>query len=362
MTTNYINCNDFDPKNVDFGRHFNDTNGNFTKYPIYRYMDDTDTLSIVTDEIVMCYGGIPDKDNKYRLHNDQCFGIRIPLDSIGDIRNKGGESLCEIMREIDTLTRKSIDSRDFFKSGAGSTISLNENLSYTPCVRKGNDEGYYMVARLKTDNNGLIKTRVTTLDNDSDAQPMKIKTLDDLRKLMVHGSKIIFQIDLVKTVLILDEDDVGFGNKMVHSFIIKQMLIKPIEETSDNILVDSPAGKPDILTDLPAGKPDILAESIVISNKPNLAQQMKSKAEKSYSLLTDQMNKKVFDIVMYKIDSVASIGKFNTFFDLGLCGDLTATEKANLGIIVPHIVLKLRDHGFKARIGDKCSVFDVEWN
>lgn len=236
---NYLVPNDFDITKFNIPTEFR----NNVMFPKYKYDNEEDTLMIVTSEIVMYYGGIPQINDLLRPTDESCSYINIPFGCTGnsspddrpiEILNEGGRELCTVISAIDKLTQDMTDNPNFLvRHNDGTKQYVLSGCTYTQCEH----ENKYLSAQLdiesKWDNvlhkiddtkPTVIKTRVITLDNDGIPTFQKIKTLDDLRKFVRYGTKIIFQLELRKTSLDTTLDVPCHTLK--HSFVITQMLIK----------------------------------------------------------------------------------------------------------------------------------------
>ena len=264
-----IECDDFEEKKFDimkgFVDHGSDSSG-FTMFPKYKYDSGEDTLSFITGEIELCYGGIPKTDDKYRKTDDACLYFWVPLSARNGVKNKGGISLYNALSKIDKITKKSINSRtDFLKvidKSGKSVVKTKKNLAYTPCVREytpgaGNeddedeeksdddeDDKKEKFWRLKAkidieskwdstakkydaEKKTKIKTVVSLLDKHGKIKPKpeKLSVLDDMRRFVTFGSTVIMQLDLVKTFLSRGAIGAGKEKMIIHTFVVKQIVV-----------------------------------------------------------------------------------------------------------------------------------------
>ena len=260
----FIECEDFDKKKFDIMKGFkcqNDESPGYNSWPKYKYDDGEDNLSIVTGEIEMCYGGIPNVKEPHRKTDDDCLYVWIPLSERNGVKNKGGKQLLKVLSDIDKLTQNKLDNDKEYLTVSDSKgkkeLKSNKNIVISKCARdykpgNNNDDEdenseeededevkekfYRLKAKIdiesKWDNvkkmydakqKTIVKTKVTVTDKNGNGKEEKIKSLDDLRRYVAYGSTLVFQIELVKTYW--SKNKVNGSKLLTHTFVVKQVLV-----------------------------------------------------------------------------------------------------------------------------------------
>ena len=232
------------------------------RFPKYDYDSNKETLSILSDEIEISYGGVPRIDEKWRPTDDKCLYVWIPLCGRGNIKNKGGKSLLKVFQKIDKLTQDKIDEKkgtylSCRTDGKTSKSPKSSSISYSKCIKEytpnsNNDDDddddkdesededenkehlYRIKAKIEikskwdSKNNKIdntIETEITTKVYDNKKKQIKIKTLDDLRNQLKYGATVALQIDLVKTFLGVNKITGTDKRLLCHTLVLKQVMI-----------------------------------------------------------------------------------------------------------------------------------------
>ena len=354
-----VRCDDFCVSKLDMTqKNYNVAIGNkFVKTPKYHYATNTSTmLSIVTDEITMCHGGIPNLDNMHRFKESQYMNIKIPLNSTNGFINNGGEKLCKVMENIDIASKKSSMDDDFFVSDSN-MIDVSDAFTYSPCVRSENGSQKYMIAKLKFDieqtsddynvyQSTIIRTPIIITEDDDEV--IKPKSLNELRKYMTCGTKVVFQLDLEKTTLSYDDDDL-LCHRMSHHFVISRITI-----TKPRAYADKKES-----TDFS----DDDMEQVASSGK-TLAERMRLKTQKACNLAKSKINEIGYEIAIEQINRHAS-SRYSTTIDLNSNTKFMVVSDKIKGSdlnILGDIISKLESDGFKIKnVKEDKLIFTVEW-